>query len=300
MSDGMTPGSPEPTPELRRQLLAMQRNEITEYHVYKRLAQRQTDTHNRDVLQRIAEEERNHHDFWQGYTGVPANPSRLQITLYALMARLLGLTFAVKLMERGEESAQLNYEAVAGIIHEAKRVLEEEEENERRLLAILDEEWLQYIGYIVLGLSDALVELTGALAGLTLALANSRLIALIGLITGIAAAMSMAASEYLSRKAEEKEGHSPLKAAVYTGIAYIVTVALLVASYLLLANPLASLAATLFFAILIIVVFTYYLAVVRDMPFKHRFLEMAGLCLGVSIVSFGIGFVLRQAFGIDL
>ncbi|HQH53274.1 MAG TPA: rubrerythrin family protein, partial [Candidatus Hydrogenedentes bacterium] len=124
--------------------------------------------------------------------------------------------------------------------------------------------------------------------------------ALIGLITGIAAAMSMAASEYLSRKAEEKEGHSPLKAAVYTGIAYIVTVALLVASYLLLANPLASLAATLFFAILIIVVFTYYLAVVRDMPFKHRFLEMAGLCLGVSIVSFGIGFVLRQAFGIDL
>jgi len=296
----MTPGSPEPTPELRRQLLAMQRNEITEYHVYKRLAQRQTDTHNRDVLQRIAEEERNHHDFWQGYTGVPANPSRLQITLYPLMARLLGLTFAVKLMERGEESAQLNYEAVAGIIPEAKRVLEEEEEHERRLLAILDEEWLQYIGSIVLGLSDALVELTGALAGLTLALANSRLIALIGLITGIAAAMSMAASEYLSRKAEEKEGHSPLKAAVYTGIAYIVTVALLVASYLLLANPLASLAATLFFAILIIVVFTYYLAVVRDMPFKHRFLEMAGLCLGVSIVSFGIGFVLRQAFGIDL
>ena len=300
MSDGMTPGSPEPTPELRRQLLAMQRNEITEYHVYKRLAQRQTDTHNRDVLQRIAEEERNHHDFWQGYTGVPANPSRLQITLYALMARLLGLTFAVKLMERGEESAQLNYEAVAGIIPEAKRVLEEEEEHERRLLAILDEEWLQYIGSIVLGLSDALVELTGALAGLTLALANSRLIALIGLITGIAAAMSMAASEYLSRKAEEKEGHSPLKAAVYTGIAYIVTVALLVASYLLLANPLASLAPTLFFAFLIIVVFTYYLAVVRDMPFKHRFLEMAGLCLGVSIVSFGIGFVLRQAFGIDL
>ncbi|HQH53927.1 MAG TPA: VIT1/CCC1 family protein, partial [Candidatus Hydrogenedentes bacterium] len=194
MSDGMTPGSPEPTPELRRQLLAMQRNEITEYHVYKRLAQRQTDTHNRDVLQRIAEEERNHHDFWQGYTGVPANPSRLQITLYPLMARLLGLTFAVKLMERGEESAQLNYEAVAGIIPEAKRVLEEEEEHERRLLAILDEEWLQYIGSIVLGLSDALVELTGALAGLTLALANSRLIALIGLITGIAAAMSMAAS----------------------------------------------------------------------------------------------------------
>jgi VIT1/CCC1 family predicted Fe2+/Mn2+ transporter len=152
----------------------------------------------------------------------------------------------------------------------------------------------------VLGLSDALVELTGALAGLTLALGNSRLIALIGLITGIAAAMSMAASEYLSRRAEEKKDHSPLKAAVYTGIAYIATVTLLVMSFLLLNNPLVSLAITLLFALLIIVSFTYYLAVVRDMPFKHRFLEMAGLCLGVSLISFGIGFVLRQAFGIDL
>ena len=300
MSDGMIPGSPELAPELRRQLLAVQRNEITEYHVYTRLAQRQTDAHNRGVLQRIAEEERSHHDFWRGYTEASAKPNRPKITLYTLMARLLGLTFAVKLMERGEEAAQINYEAIATVIPEAKRVLEEEEEHERQLLAILDEERLQYIGSIVLGLSDALVELTGALAGLTRALGNSRLIALIGLITGIAAAMSMAASEYLSSKAEEKEGHSPLKAAVYTGIAYIATVALLVASYLLLPNPLISLAITLFCAILIIVMFTYYLAVVRDMPFKHRFLEMAGLCLGVSLISFGIGFVLRQAFGIDL
>jgi VIT1/CCC1 family predicted Fe2+/Mn2+ transporter len=296
----MTPGSPELTPELRRQLLAMQRNEITEYHVYRRLAQRQSSIHNRDTLLRIAEDERTHHDFWRGYTRESTKPSRLRIVLYASIARVLGLTFAVKLMERGEEAAQVSYEAIAAIIPEAKYVLEEEERHERQLLDILDEERLRYIGSIVLGLSDALVELTGALAGLTLALGNSRLIALIGLITGIAAAMSMAASEYLSRRAEEKKDHSPLKAAVYTGIAYIATVTLLVMSFLLLNNPLVSLAITLLFALLIIVSFTYYLAVVRDMPFKHRFLEMAGLCLGVSLISFGIGFVLRQAFGIDL
>ena len=120
MSDGMIPGSPELAPELRRQLLAVQRNEITEYHVYTRLAQRQTDAHNRGVLQRIAEEERSHHDFWRGYTEASAKPNRPKITLYTLMARLLGLTFAVKLMERGEEAAQINYEAIATVIPEAR------------------------------------------------------------------------------------------------------------------------------------------------------------------------------------
>jgi VIT1/CCC1 family predicted Fe2+/Mn2+ transporter len=112
--------------------------------------------------------------------------------------------------------------------------------------------------------------------------------------------MSMAASEYLSNKADEKEQQSPLKAALYTGLAYIGTVLLLVLPYLLLDNPMLSLGIALSFALLIIVMFTYYLAVVRDVPFKHRFFEMAGLCLGVAAISFGIGFLLRQAFGIDL
>jgi len=291
---------PELDETLRQRLIKTQHNEITEYHVYSRLARGLKNAHNRDVLEQIAEEERQHYEFWRDRTGVSLEPKRLQSFLYSFMARFLGLTFAIKLMEKGEESAQVNYDEIAHILPEARRVLEEEEEHERELMAILDEERLLYIGSIVLGLSDALVELTGALAGLTLALRDSRLIALIGLITGIAAAMSMAASEYLSSKAEEKEEQSPLKAALYTGLAYIGTVLLLVMPYLLLDNPLLSLAIALSFALLVIVVFTYYLAIVREAPFKHRFLEMAGLCLGVSAISFGIGFLLRQAFGIDL
>ena len=69
----------------------------------------------------------------------------------------------------------------------------------------------RYTGSIVLGLNDALVELTGALAGLTLALQDTKLIALTGSITGIAAALSMGASEYLSTKSEDVD-RSPVKA----------------------------------------------------------------------------------------
>ena len=63
------------------------------------------------------------------------------------------------------------------------------------------------------GLNDALVELTGALAGLTFAFKDSRTIALAGLITGISASFSMAASDYLSNKADD-DGKNPTRSAI--------------------------------------------------------------------------------------
>lgn len=88
---------------------------------------------------------------------------------------------------------------------------------------------------MVLGLNDALVELTGVLAGLTLALQNTRLVAMTGFITGIAASLSMSASEYLSAKSEEGP-QDPLKASIYTGSAYVLTVLFLIFPYLLFTN----------------------------------------------------------------
>ena len=161
---------------------------------------------------------------------------------------------------------------------------------------MLDEERLRYVGSVVLGLNDALVELTGALAGLTLAFQNTRLIALSGLITGISASVSMAASEYLSTRTEKTE-KNPIRAAVYTGIAYVITVALLILPYLLLQNYLVCLAITLATAVLIIAVFNYYISVARGESFRRRFLEMAGVSLAVASLSFVVGFLIRQIPG---
>ena len=90
-------------------------------------------------------------------------------------------------MEKGEENAQDDYQQLFEIIPEAETIMRNENQHESALLQLLDEEKLWYTGSIVLGLNDALVELTGALAGLTLALQNTKLISLTGLITGIAA-----------------------------------------------------------------------------------------------------------------
>jgi hypothetical protein len=120
------------------------------------------------------------------------------------------------------------------------------------------------------------VELTGALAGFTLALQNTRLIALSGLITGIAASLSMAASEYLSTRSEETR-KNPVRAALYTGIAYVLTVSLLILPYLLFQNYYLDLAISLITAVAIIAVFNFYISIARGEPFRRRFVEMAGL-----------------------
>lgn len=215
-----------------------------------------------------------------------------------MIAETLGLTFSLKLLEKGEEKATSAYQAIIANFPELKQVLEDEEEHERELIGLINEERLNYMGSIVLGLNDALVELTGALAGYTFAIQNSRVIALIGLITGISASFSMAASEFLSKKQEKEE--NALKSSIYTGIAYIITVSLLILPFLLLPNHFLNLGLSVLMAILIILGFNFYISVAKDLPFKKRFLEMAGISLGVTAISFGIGWAVRTFLGLEI
>jgi len=284
---------------IRRQVLGFQQTEITEHHIYKRLAQKVKSPENAKIIEQIAEDELRHYNGWKNYTNQDIEPRWFYVWYYYLISVAFGFTFGIKLMERGEENAQANYAGISNAIPEALKFQHEEDVHEEQLINMLDEERLRYAGSIVLGLNDALVELTGALAGLTLALQDVKLIALSGLITGIAASMSMAASEYLSTRSEETS-KQPVRAAIYTGIAYIITVALLVLPYLLFANYILDLIITLTTAVAIIAVFNYYISVAKGESFRARFIEMAGLSLSVALFSFVIGYFIRQWLGIEV
>lgn len=286
-------------PKLKAQLLAYQRNEITEYHIYHNLAKTIQSAENRRILEQIAEDERGHYERWKQYTGQQVKPDQLKVQQFTLIGRLFGFTFAVKLMERGERGAQENYKALCAYIPEAESIAQDENRHEDALLGLLDEESLRYAGSMVLGLNDALVELTGTLAGLTLAFQDTRLIALSGSITGIAAALSMGAAEYLSTKSEQTD-KNPLKAALYTGAAYVITVLLLILPYLVLENYYLCLAVTLTGAVAIIALFNYYISVAKDEPFRQRFFEMTGLSLGVAALSFVVGLLIREFLGVEI
>lgn len=284
--------------ELLMTILAYQRNEITEHLIYKKLACVVRDPGNKRVLEKIAGDELRHYQQWRVLTGRDVGPDRFNVWKYFFISRIFGFTFGVKLMEAGEEGAQSNYGQLRGVIPNVEAIIRDENEHETALLQLLDEERLRYVGSVVLGLSDALVELTGVLAGFTLALRDTRLIALTGLITGIAAALSMAASEYLSTKAEES-GRSALKAAVYTGIAYFLVVFLLILPYLLWKNVYGCLACVLVAAVIIIAFFNYYISVAKGVPFRKRFLEMTILSFVVAAISFVVGFILRYFLGVE-
>lgn len=276
----------------------MQQNELNESVIYKKIAKFAKGEHNKETLERLGSEEHAHYEIWKTYTGIEMKPSKAKVLKYTLIARVLGFTFAVKLMERGEEVAQEKYELIAGEVPESIHIKEQEEEHEASLLAMLDEEKLRYVGSMVLGLSDALVELAGSLAGFTFALQNTKLVALSGLIVGISATFSMASSEFLSAKSEGRT--DAFKSCSYTGIAYLLTVVALIAPYLLLSQPIAALVVMIGIIILIIAGFTYYTSIAQDLKFGSRFLEMAGISIGVAAISFVVGILAKQLLGVDI
>lgn len=276
--------------------------ELTEQQIYLQLAAllQAKQPENAGVLRRLAEEEGHHAAIWQSYTGYAAKPHRPTIFFYLCLARVFGFTFALKKMEHGESLAQTAYRRFATTLPEANGILADEKRHEAELLALLDEERLHYVGSMVLGLNDALVELTGTLAGLTFAMRDNRLIALSGLITGASATLSMASSEYLSARSEGRP--DALRSSAYTGVTYLITVVLLVLPYLVLpANAYAlSLGIMLVVVVLAIAGFNYYISVAQDLSFRRRFGEMAAISLGVAVLSFGIGLLVKQFLGINL
>ena len=278
----------------------MQQSELTESVIYAEIAKFAKGEENKETLLRLAREEKAHYEIWKKYTGIEMQPEKGKVFKYKLLARILGFTFAVKLMENGEENAQEEYEQLAAEVPESVIIRAQEEEHEQALLGMLDEERLQYVGSMVLGLNDALVELTGSLAGFTFALQNTRLIALSGLIIGISATFSMASSEFLAARSEGRS--DALKSCTYTGIAYLITVVLLIAPYLMFdrANYLLALVCMLIVVILIIAGFTYYTSVAQDQPFKSRFLEMAVISISVAVISFVVGILAKKFLGVDI
>lgn len=284
--------------DIKNKLLYLQKGEITDYIIYKKLSKKQKNEHNKNILNKIAEDELKHYQFLEKQTNTKVKPNSFHVFFFFIIAKIFGLTFGIKLMEKGEENVQLIYEEVKQI-EGIQTIIDDEEGHEKELIEALNEEKLKYIGSIVLGLNDALVELTGTLAGLSFAFANSSYVALAGLVTGIAASLSMASSEYLSTKQESSHAFA-LKSSLYTGVAYVFTVAFMILPYLLFSNILIALGSMIGVVVLIIFIFNYYISVAKDLSFKKRFFEMITISLGVAALSFVIGILVKQILGIDV
>lgn len=292
-------------PSFKEAVKRMQADELLERQVYLKLQGHIKNESDKKILLEIAEEEDHHYNIWKNYTQEKVTPNPFLLYWYVLMGILFGYTFSIKLMEKRQDAfndriADTYTAELAEKIPNHDVILRDEDEHERLLINMIDEEKLQYVGSIVLGLNDALVEFTGALAGWTFAMQSNRLILLAGLITGISATLSMASSEYLSSKNEGDK--NALKSSIYTGLTYLFTVFMLLMPCALLPDKsyTPALLIMLVIVVAIIAAFNYYIAIAKDLSFKHKFKEMSTISLSVAAISFVIGLLVKQFLGIDV
>ena len=281
-------------------LTSFQKDELTSALLYRKIAKRVKDKNNKNILLRISTEEQAHAHIWQQYTKKELKPNFSKVLFFQLVSFFLGYTFVIKILETHEYKGIQALQEIKENFPEVEYIISQEEAHETELINMLNEERLNYIGAMVLGLNDALVELTGCIAGLTFVLMNTKLIALAGIITGVAATLSMATSNYLAEKANGNK--KALVASFYTGIAYLITVIFLTLPYLVFSEHLflTALIAMIGIVIFLIFIFSAYISIVKSEKIAPRFYEMAGISLSVALISFLIGLGAKMFFGIEV
>lgn len=153
-------------------------------------------------------------------------------------------------------------------------------------------------GAIVLGMHDALVSQTGIIAGLAFALTNRYLIIMTGIISAVAAGLSMAASNYLAHKTNGNK--QPIRAGIATGITYLGVSFLLIMPFFMTQNVRAAMASAFIIAIIIIFICNWGICRVNGTSFWKHTIEMLIICACVSLAAFIIGEWARYFIGISI
>lgn len=279
-------------------------DEYLDHRVYSALAAVEWNGRRRELLRRLSEVERRHFDFWLKFAGRyrPSLKARLYPYLFAFLRLLFGATFAAKLLERGEDKAVERYKMALDLMEapEDRKALEsiiaDEMEHEKEFIAQLDEAIVRYMSALVLGMADAIIEITGTHAGALGTTSSAIITGVVGLVVGVSAAISMASASYLQTKHET--GRSPTVAALVTGVGYVVAAALMSLPYFIADNIYAAFAASLAVSVLLALMFTYQGSVYADRDFRSEFVQTVGLLLGVAALAYLLGDGLSAAFGI--
>jgi VIT1/CCC1 family predicted Fe2+/Mn2+ transporter len=281
-------------------------DEYDDYMVYKKLSESRFEKNRsfKKTLARLAKMEYNHYVFWGKYCpDRKVRESRLKVSLIVFLRWILGVTFAVKYLERTETKVIKKYRGLAHWIPSRDKrafnqMIADEEEHEKEFYERFDEPHIKYISFIVLGLADALVEIAGIHAG-SLGIYNStELAGLAGVVAGAAASIAMASAAYAQAKTGFKG--SAAVSAVYTGISYFVTAVILATPYFLTKIMLEALFASLALAVLLIAFISFYGSVISGSVFRKDFMEVTSIMLGATVALYLLGFVIRYLTGITI
>ncbi|MET1127978.1 MAG: VIT1/CCC1 family protein [Thermoproteota archaeon] len=290
--------------ELKRLVETFCIDELTESVLYSELAKIERDAATRKVLRELSEQEHRHYSFWRSILGRDCRARMYTVFLLKVAYRILGPIFVLNMLEQGEREAVEKYRSFIekfGVGEDVRRevedILGEEEEHEEKLIDRIEDIRTKYLGYAALGLSDALVEVTGVHAGFLGATASTTVAGIAGLVVGFSAAISMAGAAYVQSRHSGSE--KPGVSAMVTGLSYMLSVVLLALPYFLLGSMAISFATSVVLALAIVAAFTYYSSVIRRENFRSEFVTTSALLLGTAAASYLFGDVMGRVFGIQ-
>ncbi len=288
--------------ELRSLAEKMCREEWKGYLIYSFLAGLEKDPEKRKVLSALAAQERRHYEFWRKLLG-DCKTSGVNLLAYRIGYYLLGGAFVLRMLERGERETTRIYQELAEKLPEHRedilRIAREEAEHEEKLRAIYRDVRVEYLGYVALGLADAIVEVTGVNAGFLGATESPVLAGLAGLMVGFSASISMASAAYLQAK-HEGGSVKPGMSALVTGLSYMLSVLLLVAPFFTLPSIHAAFAASLVVAALLAASLSYYTSVIHDRSTLAEIAENLGILFATAFASYLFGRLVSTLIPVQL
>ncbi len=192
--------------------------EMNDHLTYTGLARRTRDTGLAKLLEHIAAMELEHAGFWKSLleeAGRPVpqvRPRRIRLVLLGLLLRFVNPLLVISALELGETAA---YDAYNEVLQEGHLPAEKQE----RLRAIIVDELEHEAAFhrrkeaggftnirdFILGMNDGLVEILGAVTGLSAAYAgNPLVVAVSGLVVGVAGALSMGIGAFISVRSQRQ------------------------------------------------------------------------------------------------
>lgn len=258
----------------------------------------------RSVLLEMASHEERHYRFWSSIVGgCGVGFLWLRILVALIMALLFGATVTIKILERKESETIERYRGLLKYFEgsereELERIIADEIKHENYLADNIAEERIKYLGFIVLGLSDAIIEISGIHAGTLGVYENTVMAGLAGLIAGVAASMAMAAAAY----AQAKQGGMgrPGTSAMYTGVAYLLTAIVLAIPYFIIHEIFVAFAMSIALSIVILAYISTYSSVLYNRNYIREIVETTAIILGVSAALYILGTLISQVFGISI
>lgn len=193
-------------------------DEVDDYYTYTTLAEHEKDPRLREAVHKIAGMERRHSEFWKHFVEargerVPgAGPNRLRLMLLRLLQRFVNPVLIVSALELGEAAAFQRYHTFFRETQleddersALKRVILDELEHERFFKRESRGLGVENVRDFVLGMNDGLVELLGAVTGLSAVyVASPLIVGVSGIVVGIAGALSMGIGAFISVRSQRQ------------------------------------------------------------------------------------------------